>query len=195
MGIQIIQTRLADVLLIEPEIYSDARGYFKETYNQQDYAQAGIAAGFVQDNLSRSTRGTLRGLHYQIEHPQGKLIQVLTGTIFDVCVDLRQDSSSFGQWLGITMHANEHTQLFIPPGFAHGFLVLSESADVFYKCTDMYFPQHERTLLWCDEDVGINWPLDSNPILSVKDAAGEEFRNLECYTTTSELRTPICHRP
>ena len=171
MGIEVIQTRLADVLLIEPQVYTDQRGFFKETYNQQDYERAGITAGFVQDNLSRSTRGTLRGLHYQIEHPQGKLIQVLAGTIFDVCVDLRQGSPTFGQWLGVTLSADEHTQLFIPPGFAHGFLVQSESADVFYKCTDVYSPQHERTLLWCDENVGVNWPLETKPVLSTKDVA------------------------
>jgi len=192
MGIQVLPTRLADVLHIEPTVYADARGFFKETYNQQDYAQAGITAGFVQDNLSRSAQGTLRGLHYQIEHPQGKLIQVLTGKIFDVCVDLRRDSPSFGEWLGVTMHADQHTQLFIPPGFAHGFLVLSDSADVFYKCTDLYFPQHERTLLWNDEDVGVNWPLESKPILSAKDAAGQPFQDLECYPTRSELRTTLC---
>lgn len=174
-------TALPDVLLIESRVYTDDRGSFRETFHAQKLAEAGLNARFVQDNHSRSTRGVLRGLHYQIEQPQGKLIDVVRGEIFDVAVDLRRSSPTFGRWVGCTLREGEGRSLYIPPGFAHGFWVLSDVADVCYKCTDLYAPQHERTLLWNDPDVGIDWPLEGPPIISAKDAAGTFLADAECF--------------
>lgn len=177
------QTPLPGVLVIEPRVFEDSRGFFMETYHQQRYAEAGIIGPFVQDNVSRSVRGTLRGLHYQIQQPQGKLVQAIRGAIFDVAVDLRRMSPTFGKWYGVELSDSNHRQLFVPPGFAHGFCVLTETADFLYKCSDVYAPEHERTLLWNDPDIGIEWPLDGEPILSVKDRRGVALSAAECYET------------
>jgi dTDP-4-dehydrorhamnose 3,5-epimerase len=171
-------TGLKGVVVIEPEIFSDARGYFLETYNARAFAEAGIGEKFVQDNQSRSKRGVLRGLHYQKEKAQGKLIRVLAGEIFDVVVDLRPDSGTFGKWSGINLSAREQKIVWIPKGFAHGFYALSETAEVAYKATDFYAPQHDRVILWNDPDLGIRWPFDGEPILSEKDKKGHFFREL-----------------
>ena len=178
---RIEETSLPGVLLLEPKVFGDARGFFLETFRRQTFEQAGIPGEFVQDNLSQSCRGTLRGLHYQIRNPQGKLVQVFAGEIFDVAVDLRKNSPTFGRWTGATLSGDNHLQLWIPPGFAHGFCVLSESALMFYKCTDTYHPEHERTLMWNDPGVGIDWPLNGEPVLSEKDQRGLPFDQLECY--------------
>jgi dTDP-4-dehydrorhamnose 3,5-epimerase len=178
---KVIPTAIPDVLILEPRVFPDPRGFFKETYHRKRYAEAGVTSEFVQDNVSRSSRGILRGLHYQIEHPQGKLVQALEGRIFDVAVDVRKGSPTFGKWTGAELSVDNHRQMYIPPGFAHGFCVLSESADVFYKCTDYYYPEHERTLLWCDSQVGVQWPLEGEPLLSDKDRRGTSFGSLECF--------------
>lgn len=174
-------TELPGVLVIEPKVFADPRGFFKETFQRKRYVEAGIAAEFVQDNISRSCRGTLRGLHFQKEHPQAKLVQALSGRIFDVAVDLRRKSPHFGKWVAAELSDENHRQIYIPPGFAHGFCVLSDTADLFYKCTDYYYPQHERTLLWNDPSVGIRWPLEVDPILSDKDRRGTALAGLECF--------------
>ncbi|TAN13407.1 MAG: dTDP-4-dehydrorhamnose 3,5-epimerase [Burkholderiaceae bacterium] len=169
-------TRIPDVLILEPEVFHDARGFFLESFNRQAFAAAtGTQLTFVQDNQSRSARGVLRGLHYQILQPQGKLVHVAQGAVFDVAVDLRHSSATFGQWVGTELSAENHRQLWIPPGFAHGFLVLSDSADSLYKTTDYYAPEHERCIRWDDRTLGIRWPLDGNPLLSARDAAGQDF--------------------
>ena len=178
---EVHQTKLPGVLVIEPRVFGDARGYFKETWQRTRYDAAGIAADFVQDNLSRSRQGTLRGLHFQLRRPQGKLVQVFRGEVFDVAVDVRRGSPTFGRWEGIVLSEANHRQLYIPPGFAHGFCVLSESADLFYKCTDYYDPQDERTLLWNDPAVAVEWPLAGAPLLSEKDQRGAPLDKLECY--------------
>jgi dTDP-4-dehydrorhamnose 3,5-epimerase len=171
-------TELPGVLVIEPEIFSDARGYFLETYNAKAFEKAGISEQFVQDNQSQSRRGVLRGLHYQQEYPQAKLIRVLQGEIFDVVVDIRAESSTFGKWSGFNLSGREHKMVRIPKGFAHGFYTLSETADVAYKVTEFYAPQYERVILWNDPDLAISWPLRGEPILSTKDKAGHPFREL-----------------
>lgn len=176
------RTELPDVVLIEPTIFRDDRGFFMETYHRQRFVEGGIDAVFVQDNLSRSTRGTVRGLHFQIQQAQGKLVHVLAGEIFDVAVDLRRSSPTFGRWVGVTLSENNRRAVYIPPGFAHGFCVVSETADVFYKCTDFYAPQHERTLLWNDPVVGVDWPVPGEPILSEKDRHGQPLSDVECYS-------------
>lgn len=165
---KVTPTRLKEVLLIEPQVFGDARGYFLETYQQQRYAETGMPGNFVQDNISFSQRHILRGLHYQ--HPQGqaKLVQVLDGEVFDVAVDIRQGSPTFGQWAGVTLSSQTHCQLYIPPGFAHGFYVLSPTALFIYKCSDYYAPRHEGGICWNDPDLNIQWPGDQ-PILSEKD--------------------------
>ncbi len=178
---QVLKTEIPGVSIIEPGVFEDSRGFFKETYERNRYTDAEIAGEFVQDNLSRSCRGTLRGMHYQIQHPQGKLVQVFRGEIFDVAVDLRRNSSQFGKWVGVKLSESNHRQLFVPEGFAHGFCVLSEIADVFYKCTDFYYPEHERTLFWNDPDVNIQWPLQGEPILSDKDRNGTLFSEIESF--------------
>ncbi len=180
-AVNIQPTRIPDVLLIEPSVHGDHRGFFMETYHQQKLADAGLDVRFVQDNLSRSQRGILRGLHYQIQHPQGKFVSVMRGEIFDVAVDLRRSSPTFGQWVGETLSDANHLTLYVPEGFAHGFCVLSEVADVLYKCTDFYAPEHERTIYWNDPDVGVEWPLDGPPVLSEKDKSGTPFANAECF--------------
>ncbi|MBX3437680.1 MAG: dTDP-4-dehydrorhamnose 3,5-epimerase [Planctomycetaceae bacterium] len=177
----IIPTRLPDVLLIEPVVHGDHRGFFMETYHQRKLADAGLEVRFVQDNLSRSQQGILRGLHYQIQHPQGKFVSVVKGEIFDVAVDLRRSSPTFGRWVGERLSEDNRLTLYVPEGFAHGFCVLSEVADVLYKCTDFYFPEHERTLSWNDPDIGINWPLTDAPILSAKDKSGTPLAQAECF--------------
>lgn len=167
-------TAIPDVLLIESRVFGDTRGFFFESFNQRDFAQAtGVRTAFVQDNHSRSARGVLRGLHYQIQQPQGKLVRVVAGAVFDVAVDLRRASPMFGQWVGVVLSEDNKAQLWIPPGFAHGFVVLSESADFLYKTTDYYAPEHERCIAWNDPTLAIDWPdLGQTPLLSTKDAAG-----------------------
>jgi dTDP-4-dehydrorhamnose 3,5-epimerase len=172
-------TELQGVLVIEPEIFSDARGYFLETYNARAFAEAGIREQFVQDNQSQSNKGVLRGLHYQKEQAQGKLIRVLLGEIFDVVVDLRPESSTYGKWSAFNLTATEQKMIWIPNGFAHGFYTLSETADLAYKVTEFYAPQHERVMLWNDPDLAIPWPLHGEPILSQKDNAGHSFREFK----------------
>jgi dTDP-4-dehydrorhamnose 3,5-epimerase len=171
-------TELQGVLVLEPEIFSDARGYFLETYNAKVFQGAGIREQFVQDNQSQSRQGVLRGLHYQHEQAQSKLIRVLQGEIFDVVVDIRVESPTFGKWSGFNLSAREHKMVWIPKGFAHGFYTVSETADIAYKVTEFYAPQHERVILWNDADLGIRWPLRGEPILSTKDKAGHPFREL-----------------
>ncbi len=162
---------IAGLLIIEPQVFGDARGYFMETWNRQRYREAGLASEFVQDNVSFSRRGILRGLHFQNPFGQGKLVYALHGEVFDVAVDLRQSSPTFGRWHGLTLSAENQRQFFIPPGFAHGFAVLSETAMFAYKCTELYAPQNEVTLAWNDPEIGIHWPIES-PRLSVKDGRG-----------------------
>lgn len=174
------QTDLPGVLLLRPQVFEDGRGYFAETYHRARYAEAGIDVEFVQDNESRSCYATLRGLHYQIQFAQGKLVRVVRGEVFDVAVDLRRDSTHFGRWTGTHLSAENHVQLYIPPGFAHGFCVLSPSADVSYKCTDYYHPEHECTLAWDDPQVNIRWPI-RDVILSPKDRAGRPLSETPCY--------------
>lgn len=178
---EIQETSIPGLLIIDPLVHGDSRGFFVEMYQQRRFADAGITAQFVQDNLSRSGHGTLRGLHYQIKRPQGKLISVLSGEVFDVVVDLRRSSPAFGTWLGMRLTAEHHRCMYVPPGCAHGFYVLSESADFFYKCTDYYAPEHERTLAWNDPDLAIDWPLAGAPTLSEKDRRGVPFKEAECY--------------
>jgi len=178
---KIIQTTLPDVLLLEPRVYGDARGFFMESYNKRVFAELGLAVEFVQDNHSRSGRNVLRGLHYQIVQPQGKLVRVVRGAVFDVAVDLRRGSPTFGRWEGVELSEDNKRMLWIPPGFAHGFLVLSESADFLYKTTDFYAPEHERCIRWDDADIGIAWPLLGEPILSTKDRQGKRLREAEVY--------------
>ena len=187
MPMQIVETRLPGVFVLEPRVFTDDRGFFKETWQQQRYAEMGIRSHFVQDNISRSTRGTIRGLHYQIENAQAKLVHVLRGEVFDVAVDLRRDSPTFGRWTGCHLTESNHRQLYIPAGCAHGFCVLSETADVFYKCSDFYYPEHERTLLWDDPDIGIDWPFEGEPLLSEKDRAGTPFGQVDTFDTTPPL--------
>ena len=163
------ETGLPGVLVIEPRVFSDERGRFYELYQAQRYAEAGIAATFVQDNCSRSRRGTLRGLHFQEPRPQGKLVSVTRGVVFDVVVDVRRGSPTFGAWVGEELSDENGRQIWIPPGFAHGFCALSESADVFYKCTEVYVPAADRSILWNDPEIGIAWPIEA-PVLSAKDA-------------------------
>jgi dTDP-4-dehydrorhamnose 3,5-epimerase len=173
---------IPDVLVLEPKVYGDARGFFMESWNARGFAAAGIDAAFVQDNHSRSARGVLRGLHYQLRQPQGKLVRVVSGEIWDVAVDLRRSSPSFGRWTGEKLDAASHRMLWIPPGFAHGFLVLSEQADVLYKASDYYAPEHERSLLWNDPALGIDWPLDGAlPVMTDKDRRGQPLTAAETY--------------
>ena len=179
---RVTATAIAGVLVIEPRVFSDARGFFFESYNERAFAEAaGITAKFVQDNHSRSVRNTLRGLHYQIQQPQGKLVRVVAGEIFDVVVDLRRKSPTFGKWVGNHLSAESREMMWIPPGLAHGFAVLSDYADFLYKTTDYWAPQHERTLLWNDPDLAIAWPLAGEPILAAKDSAGKRLAEAEVF--------------
>jgi dTDP-4-dehydrorhamnose 3,5-epimerase len=178
-----IPTQIPEVILIEPDVFEDERGFFMETYHEQKYRAAGIAYSFVQDNHSRSIQGTLRGLHYQITHGQGKLVRVVYGEIYDVAVDLRRSSPTFGKWVGSRITAQAKNQLWIPTGFAHGFYTLSDWAEVLYKATDIYTLQAERTVLWNDPEIGIDWPIipGTQPILSKKDAVAKPFKEAEVY--------------
>jgi dTDP-4-dehydrorhamnose 3,5-epimerase len=178
---KVTPTTLADVLLIEPRVFGDARGFFFESYNRRDFVQAGLDAEFVQDNHSRSARGVLRGLHYQVEHAQGKLVRVISGQVYDVAVDMRRSSPTFGRWVGMTLSADDKQMLWIPPGFAHGFLVLSDAAEFLYKTTDYWYPEYERSLLWNDAALGIAWPLPQAPTLAAKDAAGTPLALADAY--------------
>lgn len=175
-------TRIPDILLIEPAVYEDARGFFLESYQKQRFAEAGILADFVQDNHSKSNHGTLRGLHYQINQPQGKLVRVISGEIFDVAVDIRKHSPTFGKWVGDYLSAGNKKMLWVPAGFAHGFYVTSPNAEVIYKATDYYAPQWERTILWNDPTIHVDWPIQEKPpILSPKDEAGKLFLDAEVF--------------
>jgi dTDP-4-dehydrorhamnose 3,5-epimerase len=182
MPFNVTPTAIADVLILEPKVFGDARGFFYESFNARDFAQTtGLDVRFVQDNHSKSAKGVLRGLHYQIQHPQGKLVRVVQGEVFDVAVDLRKDSTTFGQWVGVHLSADNHRQLWVPPGFAHGFVVLSESAEFLYKTTDYWYPEHERSLLWNDPEVGIDWPMAEPPQLAAKDQAGKLLREADVF--------------
>lgn len=174
MPYTVTRTNLPEVLILQPKVFGDARGFFFESFNARDFAQAtGLDLQFVQDNHSRSARGVLRGLHYQIKHAQGKLVRVVAGEVFDVAVDMRKNSPQFGKWTGCLLTAENAKQLWVPPGFAHGFFVLSESADFLYKTTDYWYPEHERCLLWNDPALAIDWPLgNTSPLLAAKDEAG-----------------------
>lgn len=176
--------KIADIVLLRPKVFEDDRGFFLESYNAQTFREiVGVDVPFVQDNHSCSGRGVLRGLHYQIQQAQGKLVRVVAGKIFDVAVDIRRGSPTFGQWVGYTISAEEKNQVWVPAGFAHGFLVLSDVAEVLYKTTDYYAPQHERCILWDDPDIAIDWPLgDITPILSAKDRAGLPLQQAEVFT-------------
>jgi dTDP-4-dehydrorhamnose 3,5-epimerase len=174
---------IPDVILVRPRIFGDERGFFLESWEKRKFAAGGIAVDFVQDNHSRSVRHTLRGLHYQVEQPQGKLVRVVAGAVFDVAVDLRRSAPTFGQWVGAELTAENRHMLWVPPGFAHGFLVTSDSADFLYKCTDYYAPKAERSIRWDDPQLAIDWPLPSgtSPRLSAKDAAGVAFEQAEYF--------------
>jgi len=176
---KLLATPLEGVLLVEPDVFRDDRGFFLETYNEEKYTQGGLSARFVQDNHSKSKQATLRGLHAQLRKPQGKLVRAIEGEIFDVAVDIRRGSPTFGKWFGETLSAQNFRQLYIPPGFVHGFYVLSETAQVEYKCTDFYDPGGELSVLWNDPDIGIDWPLAGEPLLSAKDAAGLRLADVE----------------
>ena len=175
MPYTVTPTAIPEVLILEPQVFGDARGFFFESFNQRDFAEkTGVNLPFVQDNHSKSAQGVLRGLHYQIQNPQGKLVRVVQGRVFDVAVDLRQSSATLGQWVGVYLDADKHQQLWVPPGFAHGFVVLSETAEFLYKTTDYYDPHSEACLAWCDSTVGIDWPIPAGieVSLNAKDAAG-----------------------
>lgn len=178
-----VPTAIPDVILIEPQVYPDARGFFVETFQQKKFAEAGISANFVQDNLSGSKQGVLRGLHYQIRQTQGKLVRATVGEIFDVAVDIRRGSATFGKWVGMVLSAENKKALWVPPGFAHGFLVLSDWAEFSYKVTDFYLPSAERTLLWNDPQIGVQWPSVAGgmPLVSAKDKEGKTLAEAECF--------------
>lgn len=177
----ILTTAIPDVLLLEPKVFGDTRGFFYESYNRRAMTEAGIPDDFVQDNHSRSAKGVLRGLHYQVQDTQGKLVRVISGSVFDVAVDLRKSSSTFGQWVGMELSAQNRRMAWIPKGFAHGFLVTSDSAEFLYKTTDYWAPQFERSLLWNDPVLGIAWPLENEPTLAAKDAAGLPLVQCEVF--------------
>ncbi|MCS6786363.1 MAG: dTDP-4-dehydrorhamnose 3,5-epimerase [Thiobacillaceae bacterium] len=178
---RVIETQLPGVLILEPKVFGDARGFFLESYNERTFAELGLPTRFVQDNHSRSARGVLRGLHYQIRQPQGKLVRVTRGVVYDVAVDLRRSSPTFGRWEGVELSEHNQRMLWVPPGFAHGFYVLSELADFLYKTTDFYAPEHERAIRWDDPDLAIAWPLAGEPLLSAKDRAAPSLREAEVY--------------
>ena len=178
----IIPTDIADVLIIEPTVFGDSRGFFFESYNQRQFAQAtGLEVAFVQDNHSRSGQHVLRGLHYQIRQPQGKLVRVIAGEVFDLVVDLRRSSPTFGRWAGQYLSADNQRQLWVPPGFAHGFLVMSQAAEFLYKATDYYAPEHERCIIWNDSDLNVQWPIGQRPLVSAKDQQGVPFKDAEVF--------------
>jgi len=181
--LRVLATALSGVKIIEPTVFGDERGFFFETWNKRTYEEAGIHASFVQDNHSRSARGVLRGLHYQVKQPQGKLMRVVAGRVYDVAVDVRRSSPEFGRWVAVELSADNKRMLWVPPGYAHGFLSLEDGSEFVYKCTDFYAPEHERTVLWRDPDIGIDWPLDGigQPLVAAKDAAGELLAAAEIY--------------
>jgi len=182
MPFTVTSTAVPDVLVLEPKVFGDARGFFYESFNARDFAQAtGVDVHFVQDNHSKSAKGVLRGLHYQIRHAQGKLVRVVQGSVFDVAVDLRKSSPTFGRWVGVELSADNCRQMWVPPGFAHGFVVLSESAEFLYKTTDYWYPEHERSLLWNDPAIGVEWPIDAAPQLAAKDQAGKLLAQAEVF--------------
>jgi dTDP-4-dehydrorhamnose 3,5-epimerase len=182
MAIQVTATALPEVKIIEPKVFGDARGYFYESFNGREFSeQVEADVEFVQDNHSRSARGVLRGLHYQIEHAQGKLVRVVEGEVFDVAVDIRKSSPNFGKWVGVNLSEENHRQLWVPPGFAHGFVVLSESAQFLYKTTDYWYQAHERSIVWNDPEIGIEWPIDFEPLLAAKDAAGKRLAEADHF--------------
>ena len=180
---EFLPTRIPDVVRVRPRLFGDERGFFMETWQKRKFSEAGIDADFVQDNHSRSAQGVLRGIHYQLGRPQGKLVRVVSGRVFDVAVDLRRSSPTFAQWVGVELSEQNAEMLWVPPGFGHAFLVLSETADFVYKCTEFYSPADERTLIWNDPEVGIEWPLGlpGEPVLSTKDSAGLTLRDAELY--------------
>jgi len=182
-AMQFEPTAIPDVILISPKVFADERGFLLESWQERKFSAAGIGARFVQDNHSRSHHHVLRGLHYQIHQPQGKLVRVVRGVVFDVAVDVRRSSPNFGRWVGVTLSEANHSMLWVPPGFAHGFLVLSDCADVLYRCTDFYAPDHERAIVWSDPDLGVQWPLPSGaePHLSAKDAGAARLRDAEHF--------------
>jgi len=180
---QIQKTAIPDVLIIEPTVFGDDRGFFFESFNQRKFAEmTGTTGNFVQDNHSKSAKNVLRGLHYQIQQPQGKLVRVISGEVFDVAVDIRRGSPTFGKWVGVTLSGKNKRQLWIPEGFAHGFVVTSDSAEFLYKTTDYWAPQYERAILWNDPVLKIEWPIESAPLLSEKDKAGSMFNDAEMFT-------------
>ena len=182
MAIQVTATALPEVKIIEPKVFGDARGFFFESFNAREFAEhVGAGIEFLQDNHSRSAKGVLRGLHYQIEHAQGKLVRVAEGEVFDVAVDIRRSSPNFGKWVGVILSEENRRQMWIPPGFAHGFLTLSESADFLYKTTDYWFAEHERSIAWNDPQIGIEWPIDGEPLVAAKDAAGKRLADADTF--------------
>lgn len=183
MAINVISTALPEVKIIEPRVFGDERGFFYESFNAREFnAAIGRSVEFVQDNHSRSARNVLRGLHYQIQRPQGKLVRVTSGEVFDVAVDLRKSSPNFGHWIGVNLSAENKRQLWIPEGFAHGFIVLSECAEFLYKTTDYWYPEHERVLAWNDPEVGVEWPIFGHPTLAEKDSHGTSLENADSYS-------------
>jgi dTDP-4-dehydrorhamnose 3,5-epimerase len=180
--VRAVPAAIPDVLIIEPKVFGDARGFFFESFNRREFGRAtGLDVEFVQDNHSRSERGVLRGLHYQIRQPQGKLVRVVRGAVFDVAVDVRRSSPTFGRWVGVELTEDNHRQLWVPPGFAHGFVVTSETADFLYKTTDYYAPEHERCIAWNDPSIGVSWPVDGEPKLSPKDMQGMPLSQAELF--------------
>ena len=184
---RLVPTSLKDVVILEPKVFGDERGFFLESYNEATFEALGLPTRFMQDNHSGSRKGVLRGLHYQLQRPQGKLVRVLRGQIFDVAVDLRRDSAQFGQWFGLVLSAENRRSLWVPPGFAHGFLVLTDFAEVAYKATELYAPAFERSVLWNDPAIGIEWPLSGEPMLSEKDGAGALLADAETYPDSGNL--------
>lgn len=182
MAIQVTATALPEVKIIEPKVFGDARGFFYESFNGREFAEH-VEPGveFVQDNHSRSARGVLRGLHYQIQHAQGKLVRVVSGEVYDVAVDIRRSSPNFGKWVGVLLSAENQRQMWIPPGFAHGFVVVSESADFLYKTTDYWYAEHERSIVWNDPAIGIDWPIEGEPLVAAKDAAGKRLVDADVF--------------
>jgi dTDP-4-dehydrorhamnose 3,5-epimerase len=181
--VEFIPTHIPDVVLIKPKVFGDPRGYFLESWQEARFAAAGLPLHFVQDNHSRSSQWILRGLHYQIQHTQGKLLRVTRGAIFDVAVDMRRSSPTFGRWVGVELNDTNHHMLWVPPGFAHGFLTLSDDVDFLYKCTDVYSPQHDRAVRWDDPQIGIEWPLPAGvaPLLSAKDSVAPSFADADTF--------------
>lgn len=181
---EFVPTSIPEVVLIKPRVFGDQRGYFLEVWHERKFAEAGLDLAFVQDNHSHSSQWTLRGMHFQIEQPQGKLVRVARGAVFDVAIDVRRSSPTFGRWVGVELSESNHHMLWVPPGFAHGFLALTPDVDFVYKCTDFYAPQHERTIHWADPEVGVEWPLPPGvePVVAPRDAAAGPMRSVECFS-------------